>query len=330
MVRDGFISLLSCMLILFSTACENRIADEEPINRMVVLQMQTKEQTFSTRAYLSSGPNVGIPIGVCWNDDDKVKVFLRQDEKIHDLGEWPLEGISSDGKVAYAAFRVPGQINLARPYEVYGICHYFDTKVTKDSNGKDIVRGTFTHTNRYEWVGGLENWREVPWCFETTMSQNRAAVEVKQLAAYEFIHLKNATDDTHATYLTKIEADDCWFYKTFIVQFPGSIVTGENEGFITEEFRIHNGFHHDWNETVACYSMYLPNGKRPTNVRFHFRIDKKEYVTPARSANIDLLPGHAYHYWHVYNGNSVTYDKDHYAEDPSTEGELDDVPGYEL
>ena len=317
---------MSCVLFfLATTSCNNDSASNEcDQDRTVVVKIQTKSYGLSTRAYLESDPNGGIPTGIHWSKDEVVKLFVRQNDMITSLGIWPLLDISSDGKVAFIEFRVPGQIDLTRPYELYGISQYFDTKVITE-NGKEIVKGSFSHKERYEWIGGSQTFRKVPWCFETTVNQGIAIIEVTQLAAYEFINLKNATDDTHNTYLTRIEADNCWYYRTFNVQFPGTIITGEDECLPEESFRYHNS----WNQTVACYSFYLPNGKRPTNVRFYFTIDKKEYVTPARSANIDILPGHAYHYWLVYDGSSLTFDKDHYMT-TTDEGELEDVPGYEL
>ena len=327
MKNNRYICILSSFLLLLSVACNKESDNDNMVNRdnSMLVKIQIKHPTATTRAYLGSNPNGGVVTGIRWNKDERVKLFVRQNEQISDLAEWPLEDISSDGKVAFVEFRLPGQIDQSKPYELYGISQYFATSIQKNAEGKDILLGTFSYNERYEWIGGLESWRKVPWCFETTVNQWIAIVEVRQLAAYEFINLKNATDDTHNTYLTKIEADDCWYYKTCNVQFPGTIVTGENEGFLEGDFRYHNS----WNQTVACYTFYFPNGKRPTNVRFHFTIDKKDYVTTARSSNIDILPGHAYHYWLIYDGNSLTFDKDHPG-NVVDDGKLDDVPGYEL
>lgn len=326
-IQDILLTVLGSILLLLTSCCKETANEETSQTEGATVRVQMMHPDHSTRAYLESGSDRKYATGIRWNNDEKVKLFARQNEQIVDLGECPLQDISSDGKVAFVEFRMPGQVDLSKPYELYGITPYFDTKIERDAAGKEVVRGTFTADERYEWAGGLSVWRKVPWCFETTVNQSVAIVEVKQLAAYQFICLTSTAERSN-TYMTKVEADDCWFYKTFHVQFPGTIVTGENEGFIEGNFRYHDS---DEVSMIACYSIILPNGKKPTNVRFHFNIGKKDYVTPARSSNVDLHPGNAYYFWLLWDGTNLTFDKNHPGNEATVnDGKLDDVPGFEL
>jgi len=289
--------------LMQNVACSNDMTSDSSLvpTTSVILKIQSH---FATRAYLERD-EAGLVTIARWNDGEKIKLFVSQDGSIIDLGEVPLQGISDDGQTAQIDIRMPGQIDITREFNLYGMSHYFDAKISKDATGKSIITGTFSYKERYEWTGSVKR-DKVPWCFETTVKQNTATIEVQQLAAYEFIHLINATDTRPQAYLKKIEADECWFYNTFNLQMPGSIVTGSDASFIEDEFRYQN----DWQETISTFTFYLPNGKRPKNVRFHFTINKQDYVTPARSANIDILPGHAYHYWLKWDGTNLTYDHD--------------------
>lgn len=313
------------MTLLLNVACSHDLTSEQVNDAMTIVTLKMQSSDAPTRAYLERD-KAGLVTVARWNDGEKIKLFVSQDGSIIDLGEVPLQGISDDGQTARIDLRMPGQIDMNKEFSLYGMSYYFDAKISKDATGKSIVTGTFSYKERYEWTGSSQR-NKVPWCFETTVKQNTAMVEVKQLAAYEFIHLINTTDTRPKAYLKKIEADECWFYNTFNLQMPGSIISGSDASFIEDEFHYHN----DEQTTVSTYTFYLPNGKKPKNVRFHFTIDKQDYVTTPRSTNIDILPGHAYHYWLKWDGTNLTYDHDGDVNpNNGDDNVLDDVPGYEL
>lgn len=253
-----------------------------------------------------------------WKNGDEVEIFAVYEGKVEYIGAVPVRDISEDGKSCNISYRKPkvvedGDTELYTLIGVVGAkTSYTETEVYCNASLQRVPFKKF----------------KVPAVFSIVTGFNQSNAVFKPYGVYEVLHVQNTSDETISFSLNGFEASPTWFRLQGAIRFSDGLFVDEAEAAqpyttMSEAVSIPS------QGSDAIVSWYLPNGNLIKDAVISANINGSTVKSSnKKSSDIQIELEHAYHMYATWDGKELKFGK---SDNPSVDdGELDDVPGYEL
>lgn len=313
----NILRIIAIFTLLLCYSC-SVVEDESQQQTIDIIRVQFPQDNNQTRVGVITDESLDLHF--TWNSIDKLHFYAFQNlDGLHveDLGESNATNISKDGKSCDFSVERPKAFDPIAPYSVYGV-----------TGCESIVFDNKVNIYTYLLRTSLANF-SAPFWLKADVGLSFPKVEAKHVGTYELLHIKNTSSAPVVFKLVGFESDKKWYYdnaafipETGEVRFNMAPVqtAGQSAAAIAKI---------DPDNSATMISWYIPNGEKLENATMVALIDNVEVRSSnKKSSNASLKVGHAYHMYATWDGKKLTFDNG----DPITqdEGELEDVPGYEL
>lgn len=260
-----------------------------------------------------------------WKEGDVMKFYTYDTNgengsiRIFHVGSSAVENISEDGTVGSFSITYPADANFD-PWETFslvGICGK-DSKV----DGRDI------QVEASAYRANISDFRAPVWFIEKEVGTQSVVSSCKHFGAYEVLHITNTSDLSISLKFKGYEADKLWYRNksTFLpinLDYLDEKIVSSIENTEPPMQYLFPG------ETAVFVSWYTPLDVKLKDVTLVVEINGNEVRTPnKKSSDVKMQVGHAYHLYATWDGTHFKFDNG--ASSTTDDGELDDVPGYEL
>lgn len=316
LVRNIF-KIIAVFTLLLCYGCS--VAEDEHQQKTIcVIRVQFPQDQNQTRVAVV--PDGSRDLHFTWNSIDKLQFYAFQNLDgfhIDDLGDVYATNISENGKSCDLEIDTHKVYDPTAPYTLYGVTGC-ESAIT------DNKVNIYTYLQRTTLAQF-----SAPFWLKADVGSLAPKVVAQHVGTYELLHIKNTSSAPVVFKLVGFESDKKWYYdnaafipETGEVRFNMAPVqtAGQSAAAIAKI---------DPNSSATLISWYIPNGEKLKNVTMVAMIDNVEVRSSnKKSSNANLKVGHAYHMYATWDGRKLTFDNG----DPITqdEGELEDVPGYEL
>ena len=318
-------TILSTLLLLTMVSCsqqrENMIDLEQgAFDGTLTLKVYAPEWDAETRALLTE-VNGSLDLIASFRDTDQVRLFITQDDVLHDLGDVAFASLSEDGQVATLTITLPEGVDQSKPMNIIGYNGLNQKYITVNGNKAMISASAFLHTTIEKFNAPVYfRMENVTLTSETAKDMK---VKFQHLGAYEIVHFENKSSEPIKGRVTLSEVSSYgpkidWAYQNGYKSGKGSvyysydIISGEvNEGteYVRAEFYTEPTIAPG--EAKSVISWLLPNPEYkglPVLVLDFYNnrsSNQSKGMMPAKTSNMEV--GKVYHAYGSWDGSNVTF-----------------------
>ena len=233
-----------------------------------------------------------------WKEDDVIRIYLFQDGKGYSLDPVKVYNISSDGKRCSFGFKLPSDISIDHPYEVYGLCDAEGIPVEED--GYVLAK---SQLKRMSWGS-----RIVPMWFHSTGGQSSIQADFRHLGTYEILHITNTSNVGVMFRHDGFDVEEPWYKSyentplkddydpTHNVEEPGDDAHS-GSAFVPGK------------STREYLSWYIPTGALINEAKLLATIDGKSITSVnTKSSTVRIQRGHVYHMYATWDGEELKFE----------------------
>ncbi|MBQ2486348.1 MAG: hypothetical protein II518_04740, partial [Candidatus Methanomethylophilus sp.] len=230
-----------------------------------------------------------------WQQEDMIRVFLRDGGTYHDLSSVPVRSISGDGKGCLFSYTIPGDMSGSEGLRE--IC-FTDAAnpVLEDGRiyyGASLVRAP------------LERFR-APVLLDHPVAEGKDA-KFRHYMTYELLHVKNETGADITFSHCGFVSERKWYRESGAYCLDTGDFTEGSSAAVpaagrSEALTIPAG------GTGIVISAYVPSGERIAEAQLLADIDGERIVSYNRkSSSAELRTGRAYHMYASWDGSKLTF-----------------------
>lgn len=302
-MKKRIISILSFLPILLLLAgCSQEMESVfNTSSREVTLTACMPSEEAATRVGLTQA-SASLDLIANWQNDDQLKVYVVQDDKMFEVGNVAVGNISYSGKQASFSFTLPSGVNVSKDYQVYAFCG-IDGVVDKGSgNSWDVFCNM--ELKRTE-LSSLK----APLFGEAKMNtKSNGILQMRHFATYELLHVKNSSNTQISFRHVGFEVERPWYCASAGINFhsyeDNTNIPSEWDGdYESETVSIPAG------GSACIISCYLPSGYKMQNAYLQASINGEMVTsTNKKSSDITIERAHAYHQYVTWDGKELKYD----------------------
>ena len=306
------------LAILMYFSCSH--SENGGLETVDIIRVQMPSQINQTRVGVVTSE--GLDLHFSWNTIDLMHFYAQQNLNgliLKDLGESYVTNISEDKQCCEFEIERPASFDKIAPYSVFGITGMPSTFV----DGKVWI---YTYVRR----STLANFSAPMW-FRADIGYSFPNVEAKHIGTYELIHIKNTSNNPIVFKLKDYEAEEKWYYvNAAYIPETGEVINNMAPVETTGQ-KVEAVIKIEPNADGTLISWYIPNGNKIKDVRIVAEIDGTVVKSAnTKSSDVQLQVGHAYHMYATWYGKELRFENEGDDYPDNDDGELDDVPGYEL
>lgn len=331
-IRPWILRTTSVLLLLVLHSCseerEQMAYEPSKDEAALIINLHTpSQQRPSTRLFLYQGEE-DFSLGGAFEEKDRLRVFLRQNDTIYDMGEIPLGSISNDRTAARLLIDLPKEIDRSVPIDIVGYIGLYQDRIEVNNFGVQCPVMPYYYCSLKEFRPPL--FFRVRDLIPDHKEVFSAVTQMQHIGTYEVIHLTNKSDDSITgnvgltdIYKTRKACVATWsYYSEWAQSVPTLTLLTKYKEQEDQEDSISNEYVEAYTpedlhtttvqpgETKTIVNWYIPNKTPLPTVALtwaksdddpDFKISK-QVINPRKEA---LLRGHAYHVYGTFDGSDI-------------------------
>ena len=294
--RRNAVLLLLSLLLLTMTSCSGSGGSDEvdPVTPNSNSSSEKVSMTFMMPSLASDvlvnselrGGKVML-FNSSWDNDGRVYMLAKQNNKMINLGRYPITSTNFTNAVFKVELNAPSQLDTKAPYQLYALSGAYNV-----DNNELFYRVNLSRNS------GLSIWAK---------SQNGSGTVMSKVAGVaEILYVVNKTNKPIKFVHKGYDAAEKWYYAKAEVSVEDGHVQKAEEGSEVvgnaKEIAVFDG---ESFQQVSSY--YVPTGKKIHDAQLIAEIDGKEVRSENRiSSDITLQTGHAYGIFVIWDGDKLT------------------------
>lgn len=309
MKRIHIYLLLTSVLFLMLPAC--REENVPSLADRTVVVSATIESPGTRMSMNQTDGSLDLTVG--WEEDDRISLYIFQNNKGFALTPVPVKGISTDGKSCSFAFQLPADVSDESSYEIYGLCGVEGEMLEEE----DIVLAK-SHLMRMRWSE-----RKAPVWFHSQGGQKSILASFRHLGTYEVLHLKNVSKSSCSVKHAGFETEWPWYKSDELTPLSDTYDPTMFRGETGDDAESENSEIVTPGQSATFLSWYIPTGDPVSEARLVAWFNGSRMVSEnTLSSSVTIQRGHVYHMYATWDGNKLVFGE------PEDDDDDDDIPSY--